>query len=152
MNSEGFRSAYYVIIVGDIDEDLKQEYIQTIELLNLRNNIEFTSKTSREDLLKLMKNWDLYVQGSVCEGHPNAIVEALQNGCAFISSNTGFVSETLSEEFPFLFFKEWTPKSMSLSLLNLISLNDKETIISEHTKSYNSIARKKNIKEMECIN
>ena len=47
-------------LVGDIDEDLKQEYIQTIELLNLRNNIEFTSKTSREDLLKLMKNWDLY--------------------------------------------------------------------------------------------
>lgn len=66
-------------LVGDIDEDLKQEYIQTIELLNLRNNIEFTSKTSREDLLNLMKNWDLYIQGSVCEGHPNAIVEALQN-------------------------------------------------------------------------
>lgn len=90
-----------------------------------------------------MKNWDLYVQGSVCEGHPNAIVEALQNGCAFISSNTGFVSETLSEEFPFLFFKEWTPKSMSLSLLNLISLNDKETIYFRAYKSYNSIARKK---------
>lgn len=31
-------------LVGDIDEDLKQEYIQIIELLNLRNNIEFTSK------------------------------------------------------------------------------------------------------------
>lgn len=132
-------------LVGDIDEDLKQEYIQTIELLNLRNNIEFTSKTSREDLLKLMKNWDLYVQGSVCEGHPNAIVEALQNGCAFISSNTGFVSETLSEEFPFLFFKEWTPKSMSLSLLNLISLNDKETIYFRAYKKLQQYCEKEEI-------
>lgn len=55
-------------LVGDIDEDLKQEYIQTIELLNLRNNIEFTSKTSREDLLNLMKTGIyifkvLYVKG-----------------------------------------------------------------------------------------
>lgn len=78
-----------------------------------------------------MKNWDFYVQGSVCEGHPNAIVEALQNGCAFISTNTGYIAEMLSPEHPEIFFKDWIPTNMAKSLKRLVSEKNKDYIYAE---------------------
>lgn len=125
-----------LILVGYIDEDLKKEYIRTIELLDLQPNIEFHGKTSRNILASKMKDWDFYVQGSVCEGHPNSVIEALQNGCAFFSSKTGFIAEILSSEYPDLFFEEWTPQSMAYSLRNLILISDKESI---YKKAYENL-------------
>ena len=120
-----------LILVGSIDDDLKCEYQQIIDKLSLQDNIEFRDKTSRTSLISMMKDWDFYVQCSVCEGHPNAISEALQNGCAFISTNTGYIAEIVSSEFPELFFKEWNPVSMAISLKKLISLDNKEIIYSK---------------------
>ncbi len=120
-----------LILVGSIDNDLKCEYQQIIGELSLQDNVEFRNKTSRTSLITMMKDWDFYVQCSVCEGHPNAITEALQNGCAFISTNTGYIAEIVSSEFPELFFKEWNPVSMAISLKNLISLENKEKIYSK---------------------
>lgn len=124
-----------LVLVGDIDEDLKQEYLQIIEQLALQNDVEFYNKTSRTNLASIMRSWDFYVQGSVCEGHPNSITEALQNGCAFISTNTGYIAETLSSEYPDLFFKEWSPSSLALALQKLVSLdNKKEVYLSAYKK------------------
>lgn len=117
-----------LVLVGDIDEDLKQEYQQIIEQLALQSDVEFYNKTSRMILASIMRSWDFYVQGSVCEGHPNSITEALQNGCAFISTNTGYIAETLSSEYPDLFFKEWSPYSLALALQKLVSLENKEEV------------------------
>lgn len=119
-----------LMLVGSIDDDLKCEYQQIIDKLSLQDNIEFRDKTSRTSLISMMKDWDFYVQCSVCEGHPNAISEALQNGCAFISTKTGYIAEILSFEYPELFFNEWNPTSMALSLKNLIALGGKEDIYS----------------------
>jgi glycosyltransferase involved in cell wall biosynthesis len=119
-----------LILVGDIDEDLKLEYQQIIGELSLQDNVEFCNKTSRKSLISMMEKWDFYVQGSVCEGHPNAISEALQSGCAFISTKTGYIAEILSSEHPELFFNEWNPVSMALSLRNLIAIGGKEEIYS----------------------
>lgn len=117
-----------LVLVGDIDEDLKQEYQQIIEQLALQSDVEFYNKTSRTILASIMRSWDFYVQGSVCEGHPNSITEALQNGCAFISTNTGYIAEALSSEYPDLFFKEWSPSSLALALQKLVSLENKEEV------------------------
>ena len=119
-----------LILVGNIDEDLKLEYKQIIGELSLQGNVEFRNKTSRKSLASMMEEWDFYIQSSVCEGHPNAISEALQNGCAFISTKTGYIAEILSSEYPELFFNEWNPVSMALSLKNLIALGGKEEIYS----------------------
>ena len=119
-----------LILVGNIDEDLKLEYQQIIGELGLLGNVEFSNKISRKSLASMMKEWDFYIQSSVCEGHPNAISEALQSGCAFISTKTGYIAEVLSSEYPELFFNEWEPSSMALSLKNLIALDGKEEIYS----------------------
>lgn len=63
-----------------------------------------------------MRNWDFYIQASVCEGHPNAISESLQCGTGFISSKTGFIAETLQKQFPEFFFEDFTPDVMANNL------------------------------------
>lgn len=123
-----------LVLVGDIDDNLKLEYQRIIDRLCLQNNVEFHNNTSRANLKSMMKEWDFYVQCSVCEGHPNSISEALQNGCAFISTNTGYIAEILSLEYPELFFNEWEPVSMAMSLKKLIRLDQKEEIYSNAFK------------------
>jgi len=118
------------VLVGDIDDDLKFEYQHAINNLSLHSNVEFHDSTSRSNLASIMGKWDFYVQGSVCEGHPNSITEALQNRCAFISTNTGYVAEILQPKYPELFFDDWHPVSMAKSLKKLIDLDGKEKIYS----------------------
>lgn len=136
-----------LVMVGDIDDDLKLEYQRIIDMLFLQTNVVFHNKTSRTRLILMMKEWDFYVQGSVCEGHPNSISEALQNGCAFISTNTGYIAEALSSEYPELFFKEWNPASMAMSLKKLISLENKEGIYSNAYKKLHQNCNKQEITE-----
>lgn len=117
-----------VELVGDIDADLLNSYKLLINNLGIKDNVLFYHKTTRESLIEKMRNWDFYVQASVCEGHPNAITEALQNGCGFISTKTGYIAELLSERFPELFFNDYDPTSMAISLANLITCSNKRTI------------------------
>lgn len=127
-----------LILVGKIDDDLKLEYLQIINDLKLKDNALLVNKMSRSDLAQTMKNWDFYIQGSVCEGCSNSVMEAFQNGCAFISTKTGFIAEALSPKFPYFFFDSFNPASMSLSLLKLINLKNKELL---YSKAYKDLAQ-----------
>lgn len=136
-----------LVLVGDIDKDLKDEYVQNIKKMSLENNVEFYAKTSRAILSSIMNEWDFYVQGSVCEGHPNSIIEALQCGCAFISTNTGYIAETLFAEYPNLFFTDLHPSAMASTLQKLISLEDKEKLYSSAYKKLQLCCNKHEITE-----
>ena len=107
-------------LVGAIDNDLKEEYIKIIESLNISQNVEFLGYQPRNVLYNTMKRWDLCVQASVCEGHPNSISDSLRAGIGFISSKTGFIAEILEEKYPMLFFDSWNPTVMANNLLKLI--------------------------------
>lgn len=103
-------------LVGEIDSDLLENYQNEVRAYNLGNNIRFLGYQSREILRNTMKDWDFYIQASVCEGHPNAISESLQCGTGFISSKTGFIAETLQEQFAEFFFEDFTPDVMANNL------------------------------------
>ena len=106
-------------LVGDIDEDLKLYYSNLIDGLDISNNVLFSARKSRKELLKTMSTWDFYIQGSVCEGHPNSITECLQNGTGFISSKTGFIAELLADKYGELFFDNWEPRIIACKLKSL---------------------------------
>ena len=103
-------------LVGEIDSDLLENYQNEVRAYNLGNNIRFLGYQPREILRNTMKDWDFYIQASVCEGHPNAISESLQCGTGFISSKTGFIAETLQEQFAEFFFEDFTPDVMANNL------------------------------------
>lgn len=106
-------------LVGEIDSDLLENYQNEVREYNLENNIIFLGYQPREILRDTMKDWDFYIQASVCEGHPNAICESLQCGTGFISSKTGFIAETLQKQFAEFFFEDFTPDVMANTLKSL---------------------------------
>lgn len=113
-------------LVGDIDLDLFNEYSSIIEVNELQDNIKFYGYESRERLINIMCKWDFYIQTSVCEGHPNAIAECLQCGTGFMSSNTGYIAEILSNDYPEFFFDSFEPVAIATSLIALIKMTNKE--------------------------
>ena len=111
-------------LVGEVDADLYESYVKIINDFEISDRINFHGRVSRSELSLLMKDWYLYVQASVCEGHPNSVIEALENGVCFISTRTGYIFETLHCDFPEFFFEDNTPASMLKGVLAL--LNDKK--------------------------
>lgn len=133
--------------VGQVDNHLMQSYTEAIRRLDLENNVRFIGYTRREELEKIMHGWDFYIQGSVCEGHPNSITECLRSGRAFISSKTGFLAELLGADFPPLFFDSWKPAVMAENLKRLIELDNKENIYVEAMQKINAACEPKIIKK-----
>ena len=115
-------------LVGEIDSDLRDNYLNIIHELEIGSNVIFHGYKTREEISNIISNWDFYIQASVCEGHPNSIVEAFGMGHAFISSNTGFIAEQLYNEFPTLFFDSFNPKSMAGRLMQLIKTPNLEEL------------------------
>lgn len=113
-------------LVGEIDKDLLHSYKEEVRKYHLEENIVFLGYQPRDILKNTMKEWDFYVQGSVCEGHPNAISECLQCGTGFISSQTGFIAELLHNQFPELFFDCFQPEMMAIKLKELCSVSNLE--------------------------
>lgn len=111
-------------LVGEVDADLYESYVKIINGFEISDRITFHGRVSRSELSLLMKDWDLYIQASVCEGHPNSVIEALENGVCFIITRTGYIFETLHCDFPEFFFEDNTPASMLKGVLAL--LNDKK--------------------------
>lgn len=125
-------------LVGRIDTALKNNYIQITDSLDLKDNVEFKSHKTREQLQLTIQKWDFYVQTSVCEGHPNSITESLQQGTAFISSKTGYISECLCAAHPYFFFESWDPSVMANNLKQIINLKNKEEL---YTQAYNLLSK-----------
>lgn len=111
-------------LVGEIDADLYESYVKIINNFEISDYITFHGRISRPELSLLMRDWDLYAQASVCEGHPNSVIESLENGISFISTRTGYIFEKLHCDFPEYFFDDNTPASMLKGVLAL--LNDKK--------------------------
>lgn len=134
-------------LAGQIDGNLLEQYQTKVKSLDLVENIIYKGYEDRDSLIQTMKTWDFYVQGSVCEGHPNAIVEALQAGTAFISTATGWVAETLLEDFPMLFFKSFNPMEMAKQLMNLATDSDLQKIYKRAAYKLNDELRQNKVNE-----
>lgn len=118
-------------LVGDIDQDLKCSYCSQISTLDISNNVVFIERKCRKELFDIMSTWDFYIQGSVCEGHPNSITECLQNGTGFISTKTGYVAELLADRYSELFFDSWVPHEMACKLKTLSEHPDLQQLYQE---------------------
>ena len=87
---------YYLIGNG------KKEYLERIvKKLGLSEQVVFVGSLNHEDVFKMIDEMDLYIQPSLQEGMPRALLEAMSRGCPSIGSTAGGIPELLNKKYVF---------------------------------------------------
>jgi len=93
LNKEGFNFEYHLIGGGDIG------YLKSVAEKNkVSNKVKFVGSIPHEKVFEYLDNIDIYVQPSITEGLPRALIEAMSRGCPAIGSNVGGIPELLLQD------------------------------------------------------
>lgn len=139
-------------LVGKVDEDVLTQYKTLISNLHLEKYVRFLGYMNREDFRSLQKSWDIYIQGSVCEGMGNSIVDSMSLGLPVMLTNTGYVSEVAEVHYPEILFNSFYPDSMAKQLHSLIKdPNRKIKFERFYNHFFNLVSMESIRKKWECL-
>lgn len=113
---------------------------------NMAEKVIFLGALPHEELLEKMKNIDVYIQPSLQEGLPRALIEAMSCGCVCLGSTTAGIPELLNSKY---IFKRGKVNSIVKAVHNI--LNEDWNKISEENinKAENYVEEKLNKKRFE---
>ena len=109
-------------LVGNIDEDVKNQYQNLIVELGLQNQVKFSGKKTRAEFREIQSKWHFYIQCSTCEGMGNSVVDAMSQGIPVVLSNSGFVAEYAKERFSQMVLSSLEPEAIAEEFCELIKL------------------------------
>lgn len=90
----GFNASLEIVGAGNC-----APYILKAEQLGVRNRIYFLGEVhDRGDLFRWLDELDVYIQPSLTEGLPRALVEAMSRGLPCVATRVGGVPELLSDD------------------------------------------------------
>jgi glycosyltransferase involved in cell wall biosynthesis len=69
--------------------------------LGIDDRVIFYGGLPRSQVFNLLEDIDLYVQPSLTEGLPRALIEAMGHGCPAVASRVGGIPELIEDEFLF---------------------------------------------------
>lgn len=125
LNKEGYHFEYHIVGGGD------SNYLRSVaKKYNVVDQVKFHGSLPHEEIFKWLDTIDIYIQPSMTEGLPRALVEAMSRGCPSIGSNVGGIPELVSSEFIF------KAKDVNDLLEKLIKMN-KENMLKEAEKNFN---------------
>lgn len=89
-----YKYHYYMIGAGE------GVYLRKLATkLQVENNIHFLGRKTPDEVMNLLIDADIYIQPSLQEGLPRAVVEAMSVALPCIGFNTGGIPELLNSEF-----------------------------------------------------
>ncbi|MDO6450500.1 glycosyltransferase [Oceanobacillus profundus] len=95
LNQRGYNCKLIVLGSGD-----NKWLIDLAEKLNIRNKITFTgSLPGGEKVFEWLDTIDIYIQPSLTEGLPRALIEAMSRGLPCVASSVGGIPELINSEF-----------------------------------------------------
>ena len=112
LKKEGIDDIEYHLAGGGDQSRLKK----LAKKLNVADNIIFHGSVRHDDIIKFLDEIDIYIQPSLQEGLPRAVVEAMSRGCPCIGSNTGGIPELLMDDMI------CSKKKMSQEIVNKIKI------------------------------
>lgn len=125
LNMKGYNFEYHIVGGGD------SKYLRDVaKKYNVLDQVKFHGSLPHEEIFKWLDTIDIYIQPSMTEGLPRALVEAMSRGCPSIGSNVGGIPELVSSEFIF------KAKDVNDLLEKLIKMN-KENMLKEAEKNFN---------------
>lgn len=87
---------YYLIGNGD-----NKRLRNLAKKLKISDNIIFVGSLTNKDVLKFLEKIDVYIQPSLQEGLPRALIEAMSVGVPVVASNAGGIPELIDNEYIF---------------------------------------------------
>lgn len=115
----------YTLIGGGNSSELKA----LAKRLNVEEQVTFLGARPHEEIFDLIRQQDLYIQPSLQEGLPRAVIEAMSIGLPVVGSSAGGIPELIDET---MVFKKGSVKNLSRVLLNL----DKGKMLQESKKNF----------------
>lgn len=98
--------------------------------LEIEDNVEFLGSLTHDKVFDLLDNTDIYIQPSLQEGLPRALIEAMSRACPAIASRTGGIPELLDQKYIF-------EKKNVKQLVKLLENLNKEELIIQAEKNFN---------------
>ncbi len=116
----------YLELAGHVDEDYLVRFQSIANIEGVMDKVTFLGKVNRQEFTHFLKEWDLYIQASICEGMGNSITEAMSVGKPVLISRTGYIAEMAEELFPDMIFETLFPEDMAKSLDYILTTPDIE--------------------------
>ena len=92
LNKQGFGNIEYHLVGGGNADKLRK----TAEKCGVADRVFFHGSLRHEEVVNFLDNIDIYVQPSLQEGLPRAVVEAMSRGLPCIGTNTGGIPELIN--------------------------------------------------------
>jgi len=113
LNRLGIKIKYIMVGGGD------QTYLQNLaKKLKITDQVEFTGFLSANEIFEIIDYADIYIQPSLQEGLPRAVVEAMSRACPCLGAKTGGIPELIHQN---CVTKRKSPKSIAKTILNIRS-------------------------------
>lgn len=127
LNSKEHKYKYYLVGNGS------QERLKNIaRKYNVENDIIFLGSLSHKDVFQVLDNIDIYIQPSLQEGLPRALLEAMSRACPCIGAITGGIPELLEKEYIF-------SKKNFIEIKNILDNLQKEKLIESSIKCFEKV-------------
>ncbi len=96
MRKLGYDIEYQIVGPGD------KSYLENCaKKLGVLDSVVFTGAMGHDKIFEWLDTVDIYIQPSLTEGMPRALIEAMSRGCPCVASNAGGMPELLEERFIF---------------------------------------------------
>lgn len=92
LNRKGIRVEYMIVGEGD-----RTRLERLAGRLGVSDQVRFCGKVSLEEVFALLDRTDIYIQPSLQEGLPRAVVEAMSRACPCLGARTAGIPELLPE-------------------------------------------------------
>jgi glycosyltransferase involved in cell wall biosynthesis len=130
LNKQGYNFEYRLVGGGD-----KTRLQSIAEKYGVADKVIFHGSLPHEKVFDYLDNIDIYVQPSLTEGLPRALIEAMSRGCPCIGSNAGGIPELLDSS---VIFKGGSVKELTtiLASFNAEKMNEQAKRDFEFSKRY----------------
>lgn len=100
------------------------------------DNVCFKGELTHAEVLSWLDSIDIYIQPSITEGLPRALIEAMSRGCPALGTDVGGIPELLNQKF---LFKKRSPENIA-KIINRMDSNELKSAAIENynkAKQYN---------------
>lgn len=110
--------------------------IKLIQRLNISDKVTLTGFIQRDKLIELYRCSDIFVLGSLYEGDPITLIEAMSAGLAVLSSKIPSVKNLVIDGQTGLLFNAGDPHDLASKLSELINNDDLRKYLMLNTRKY----------------